>query len=307
MDVVGGCNIVSPRDEEQVLVSFDWITDTKPAHVRVSGDFNDWKEAPLYPVSDANDHPCIRFRRFLKLSPGVHHLKFQNEAEWYCSEVLPTVQHGDFLNNYIVVAPPTIPKVIVVLGERLDEHGEAGPILKSRVDCALELLTYIQNVDTIIFSGGCVSAKLHPSEAKVMKDIAEPVLEQYPHIRVLIEENSLNTFENAYYSKAIISGLRNKESEMKSVSESCTKKRTQIDLQGEINLVLVTSDFHFRRALKIFETVFRDQNVLLTGEPAHTRMIMEVSHYDERVKLEQWFLGEVDQKLEFYAKEFSQN
>lgn len=108
-------------------MSFDWITDTKPAHVRVSGDFNDWKEAPLYPVSDANDHPCItflifngftnsgiRFRRFLKLSPGVHHLKFQNEAEWYCSEVLPTVQHGDFLNNYIVVAPPTIPKVHLI-------------------------------------------------------------------------------------------------------------------------------------------------------------------------------------------------
>ena len=118
---------------------------------------------------------------------------------------------------------------IVVLGGRLNDDGTLRPVLRSRVEKAVEL--FKQGVAPVVIMSGKWTDQLKKdpvkTEARAMKEYAEELW--VPEHAILVEEQSQNTIGNAYYTKKILA------------------KRAWKDI------VVVTSDFHLKRSLYLFK------------------------------------------------------
>ena len=114
-------------------------------------------------------------------------------------------------------------QTIIVLGGGSNEECTINKNTAARVDKAIELYK-AKKAPKIILSGGFTSKNC--SEACIMKTYA---LEQsIPEKDLILEEKSLNTYQNAYYSVALM-------------------KRYKMS-----KALVVTSEFHIRRTNAIF-------------------------------------------------------
>jgi len=131
--------------------------------------------------------------------------------------LLPVPQTENLANRY---------DVIVVLGGGLTPNCTLDTSLQSRMDKAIDL--YRRSFTSrIILTGGLQLNSDNCFEAEAMWAYA---LKQNVPAEILIKENkALNTYQNAYYAVALM------------------KKR------GMKNALVVTSDFHLKRANLIFE------------------------------------------------------
>lgn len=117
--------------------------------------------------------------------------------------------------------------IIIILGFILN-HGKLDTILKERLNLAIELYTKYNISD--IYVSGSDTAKCGVNESFVMKDYL--IKNGIDCLKIIEENRSNNTFENALYVKQLI----------------------PIDVK---NIIVVTSDFHVHRAKLIFEKFFR--------------------------------------------------
>ena len=94
--------------------------------------------------------------------------------------------------------------IAVILGNRLNDDGSMTPILKHRLDMAIEV-DKIFCPDKIILSGGVANKKAVKSEARVMFDYL--VEQGLPQDKLVIEDQSLTTKQNAQFSVPISNNL----------------------------------------------------------------------------------------------------
>ncbi|KKU52748.1 MAG: hypothetical protein UX74_C0009G0026 [Parcubacteria group bacterium GW2011_GWA2_47_10b] len=131
---------------------------------------------------------------------------------------------------------------------------------KMRVLAAVEMYK-AGLVDKIIFTGGKASGEQYPSDAESMRRY---FLKKYPDIpedKIILEEESLNTQENAEGVGAIL------------------------EKYGIQNAALLTNSYHLDRAKKIFE----NQGIEVSGFPAEEwlskrRSKMGINHYEKFVE-----------------------
>lgn len=112
---------------------------------------------------------------------------------------------------------------VIVLGAAVVAPGVPGPALRRRVDHAVRVFRE-RNAEHLVVSGGVVT--FPPAEAWMMRQIA--LAHGVPEGRVVVEDQSRNTFENAVYTGRIIRD------------------------RGWREVVLVTDAFHIQRALYVF-------------------------------------------------------
>ncbi len=115
---------------------------------------------------------------------------------------------------------------VIVLGNPAKSNGQPSKILKSRLDKALEI-SKKPNVVTTIVSGSSVYNQF--VEAEVMQQYL--ILHGVNNTKIIPEKRARNTFQNAQFSMAILRDL------------------------GIKNTVVVTSDYHKRRAKKLFSKI----------------------------------------------------
>ncbi|HBJ1652435.1 YdcF family protein [Clostridium botulinum] len=131
-----------------------------------------------------------------------------------------------FVVEVVIISCPKSNKentdYIVVLGAGLNNGDQLSYILKSRLDSALQCINEFKNNSYIIVSGGKGNDE-RISEAMAMKKY---LLEQgISEDKILMEDQSKNTFENFKYSKKLIEEQSNKN----------------ID---DLSVKIVTTDFH---------------------------------------------------------------
>ncbi|WP_315080855.1 YdcF family protein [uncultured Clostridium sp.] len=129
---------------------------------------------------------------------------------------------------------------IVVLGAGLNNGSQLSYILKSRLDSALQCINEFNNNSYIVVSGGKGNDE-RISEAEAMKKylIEEGISED----KILMENQSKNTYENFKYSKKII--------------EDHSKK--SID---NLSVKIVTTDFHgFRSKMLAKRNGYKEVNL----------------------------------------------
>ncbi|QNT69217.1 YdcF family protein [Defluviicoccus vanus] len=112
---------------------------------------------------------------------------------------------------------------VIVLGAAVLAPGVASDALRRRIDHGLAVY-FARHARYLVVSGGIVAAP--PAEATLMREIA--LAAGVPNERIIVEDQSRNTFENAVYVGRILrrDGLR--------------------------RAVLVTDAFHLPRALYCF-------------------------------------------------------
>ncbi len=117
--------------------------------------------------------------------------------------------------------------VVIVLGASLDEKGNASPAMKRRMKTAC-LLSQKKSTYLLV-SGGVTGAGAVKSEAEEMASLAKEFgLEDK---RVLIEDKSRNTLENAAFTKKIL------------------------DQEKFQNIYVVSDRYHLTRATMAFQAV----------------------------------------------------
>jgi DUF218 domain len=140
----------------------------------------------------------------------------------------------------------TVTTVIIVLGEMLVDGTEPSDNLKNRIHTAQEVanepriyhdgsISQSNNVIHVIFSGGN-TAQVNKTEASVMEELWED--KGATHM-IHLEDQSLSTCQNAYYSIPILRQIQ------------------QRHWPQQLHIVLVTSDYHIARAKLLFEQVFQ--------------------------------------------------
>lgn len=94
--------------------------------------------------------------------------------------------------------------IVIVLGNRLNDDGSISEIQKQRLQLALEL-EQLYNPDYFILSGGLANPAAGRTEAEAMY---ENLIKMGMNEEKLIKENdSLTTVQNAYYSAPIAKKL----------------------------------------------------------------------------------------------------
>ena len=144
--------------------------------------------------------------------------------------------------------------LIITLGHRLTSDGEPTDILDSRVKRAIGLANSIKNKSEedvyLLFSGGVPEVYSNiqnfPTEANKMEELAVNYF-KFPEENILKESNSKTTIENALYTrdKMVIFPLNIKR------------------------CYLVTSDFHMKRAARIFRRCLKDPLILVEDDTSN--------------------------------------
>ena len=131
---------------------------------------------------------------------------------------------------------------IVVLGQSLNPDGTPPATLCGRVKAAVS--TWRETENSVIILTGGDPARTGRSEAKVMEEMIH--LEGVPLDAMILEQESANTLQNAYYSVPILQQL------------------------GIRKMLLITSDFHMPRALYLFEAYLAhvDERIEIISVPA---------------------------------------
>ena len=88
-------------------------------------------------------------------------------------------------------------KIVIVLGNRLNDDGTISKIQEERLKMAIELEN-LYNPEYFILSGGLANPKAGITEAKAMYDylVSKGINEK----KLILEDRSLSTVENAKYS-----------------------------------------------------------------------------------------------------------
>eukprot|EP01120_Amphizonella_sp_Union-15-10_P011703 TRINITY_DN5028_c0_g1_i2.p1 TRINITY_DN5028_c0_g1~~TRINITY_DN5028_c0_g1_i2.p1 ORF type:complete len:177 (-),score=22.67 TRINITY_DN5028_c0_g1_i2:23-553(-) len=156
------------------------------------GSWDSWRSAHLLKNNEV---------KHLNLKPGLYEYKFRVDGVWTLNPDEPKIscQQGilnrlfrnnlQIKNNIIRVLPPGSPCVVVCLGEKLENDGNASQILIGRVEKAVEAAIR-NNAVGIIFTGGKVSSLEHCSEAEVMKLYA--LQKGYPESQIILEDQALS-------------------------------------------------------------------------------------------------------------------
>lgn len=126
--------------------------------------------------------------------------------------------------------------ILVVLGYPANDDGTPGPILKARLDKAIELYKK-GNASKLIVTGAAVDNQFVESEVMAIYCIQNGI----PHEDILVESNARNTFENARMVKDIMIA------------------------RGFKHAIVVTSGFHKKRAALFFSRVMK--NTEIVGAP----------------------------------------
>ncbi len=120
---------------------------------------------------------------------------------------------------------------IIVLGGGVTKEGDCPEWVRQRLDRALEL--YNKRLANKIILSGKISKTLfenHFNESKVMHNYL--LGKGFPEENIILEGESRDTFENAYYSKII-------------ADKNYWKK-----------IIVVTNKFHMKRCKKVFKFIF---------------------------------------------------
>ncbi len=118
---------------------------------------------------------------------------------------------------------PEVPEAIVVLGVRPAGPGRPGPAMRRRVAHGVALWHDTPGA-LLLLSGGLAGPP--PAEAMMMRDLA--VAAGVPERRLIIEDRSRNTFENALYTGTLLRSRRWRR------------------------IVIITDAFHLPRARMVF-------------------------------------------------------
>ncbi len=94
--------------------------------------------------------------------------------------------------------------IAVVLGNRNNDDGTLSTIGTERMQATLQLLATTQ-IDSIILSGGIANSIANVSESQLMYDYL--VEHNISPDRLIIEDNSLTTEQNAQYCAPIINSI----------------------------------------------------------------------------------------------------
>ena len=143
--------------------------------------------------------------------------------------------------------------VILVLGEMLVHGANASENLKSRIHAAQDVadeersyddgtVSHSNDIIHVILSGGD-TAQVNHTESRVMKELWG---ERNPKEIIHLENQSLSTCQNAYYSIPILEQIRRQH----------WPKHLHTRPQ-HLHIILVTSDYHVARAELLFEQVFQ--------------------------------------------------
>jgi len=119
-------------------------------------------------------------------------------------------------------------RVVIVLGNRISGqkiHAE----LKGRMDVAIQLFRD-KNANYLILSGGKTNPSIDLSEAEVMKDYA--LMKVIPSEAIILEENSMDTIGNAYFTRKIVDKIK------------C------------LDIYVISSCYHMKRVKFIFEMCY---------------------------------------------------
>lgn len=122
--------------------------------------------------------------------------------------------------------------VVIGLGCAFRDGGPTEEMV-GRVEVACEFANLL-HAEYLIFSGGKTSTIVDQSESGAMKEIAGGKTKS----RILIEEKSRTTIENAIYVRELLDSMGNQD-----------------------NIFIVTSCFHVSRAIEIFSTIMPDRRV----------------------------------------------
>lgn len=130
--------------------------------------------------------------------------------------------------------------ILVVLGYPANNDGTPGPILKARLDKAIEL--YRQGIAAkIIVTGAAVDNQFVESEVMLAYCLQKGI----PQADILVESHAKNTFENARMVKEIIKD------------------------RGFKRAIVVTSSFHKMRAKRFFAKVMGNVEIVAAPFPAN--------------------------------------
>jgi uncharacterized SAM-binding protein YcdF (DUF218 family) len=202
----------------------------------------------------------------VSLTPGLYQYKYIVNGNWCHNPLEPSLSTPEgYINNWLRVVSPSQEKVIIVLGEKLLDNGGPSTILESRITTTCDYIKSHPEVKLVLFTGGKVSSGYHKSEAEVMNDLATA---KGLTLETIIEDQASNTFANAFYSRDIL------------------KERFKGE---EFNIILITSDFHLVRALKIFEAFYETEKVSFLWKAAPTPLNVRA----EREKNEKIMLAEL--------------
>lgn len=120
--------------------------------------------------------------------------------------------------------------IVVVLGLRPDSE-EMSPELKGRVDLGIELFDEI-GASKLVLTGGYTNDEVDSAESEMMEEYA--LSRGVPRTKILKEDRSCSTIENAYYARLI-------------------QRRLNSDV-----VYVVTSCYHVERCEFVFERIFPD-------------------------------------------------
>ena len=95
--------------------------------------------------------------------------------------------------------------VLVVLGRRLNDDGSMSMDLIKRCDKALEFFLR-EKPKKVLLSGGAPNKKADRTEADAMKEYL--IEKGVPQDKIIVEDKSLTTFQNAKFSAPIIKELK---------------------------------------------------------------------------------------------------
>lgn len=216
-------------------------------------------------------------RIFIPSSRPSSRLQLKYEIdEHHITEILDLMKH--YHNSLVSRSKSSSILTIIVLGEKLQNDGNATTNLHCRLRTAYQLVQQLQQhlhkqsqplqqqqqqQIHMIFSGGD-TAQINQTEASVMKKLWDDIHSssssvtdrnknnQMPLITIALEDQSLSTCQNAFYSIPILM----KTGGYTSHTGSSISKPI-------IPLVVVTSDYHVPRATLLFEQVFRTEAIRL--------------------------------------------
>lgn len=154
----------------------------------------------------------------------------------------------------------------ILLGGGITDEGLLPYDVQTRADKAIELLKgkYLKK---LIITGGCSNPKFQKkTEAKLIKSYL--IKKSIKKSAIILEEQARDTIGNAVYAKEII-----------------LKKKLPK------NIVIITSNYHIKRALRLFEHVFGDRYIFfgVSSKPtlAHRMQMM----------LREWEMKEIETVL----------
>lgn len=145
---------------------------------------------------------------------------------------------------------------VVVLGARVVAPGVPGPALSRRLAWGIRVWQ-AERARLLVLSGGAPAGM--PVEAHLMRDLA--VAAGVPSERIVVEDASRNTFENAVYTGALMRA------------------------GGWRRVIIVTDHFHLARALYVFRRLgLPVEGAGVPRQPGTSRARWLFQHAEEKVR-----------------------